>query len=120
MRCDARNKGESEEQSGFGSHCVKRRRIYNDQDFQSMKAEYKGGKKVGVLRNVRSSRPNEYLMSKAQEEYLKRNNEGDLKRNFFGGKRGIYMSCRPLHLFFSLSLFFSLMFHLSEWGNGTG
>lgn len=57
-----------------------------------MKAEYKGGKKVGVLRNVRSSRPNEYLMRKGQEEYLKGNNEGDLKRNFFGGKRGIYIS----------------------------
>lgn len=28
MRCDLRDKGESEEQSGFGSHCEELKKIY--------------------------------------------------------------------------------------------
>lgn len=43
MRCDMRDKGESEEQSGFGSHCEEKKNIYSvkAKGFQSMKAECK-------------------------------------------------------------------------------
>lgn len=53
MRCDMRDKGESEEQSGFGSHCEEKKNIYSvkAKGFQSMKAESnvkKRMEKVGV------------------------------------------------------------------------
>lgn len=63
-----RDKGESEEQSGFGSHCEeKKKNIYSvkAKGFQSMKAECKKKRMVKSwsVRNVRSARPNENIIS---------------------------------------------------------